>query len=61
MIGETTADRHHFPMSSRITGRSCNIVALCKNLPAAHDYGAKWGITLPGFIERNTHEPFIVT
>jgi len=60
MNRETTADRHHFPMSGRITGRPCNVVPSCKNLPAADDHGAKGGITLPGFIERNTHEPFIV-
>jgi hypothetical protein len=47
-------------MRRRVVIRPSKIVCAHENLPVAHNHGAEWCITLPGFIERGAHKAFIV-
>jgi hypothetical protein len=60
VLDDAAANRHHFPMRRRVAVCPSKIVSAYENLPVAHDHGAEWKITLPSFIERGAHEPFIV-
>ena len=60
MVDEAAANRHHFAMRGRVAVRPPKIAPACKDLPVAHNHGAERKITLPGFIQGNAHEPFIV-
>jgi len=60
MVGEAAANRHHFSMCSRIAVSPSKIASACEQLPLSHNDRAERSITLPGFIESNTHEPLIV-
>jgi hypothetical protein len=60
MVGEAVANRHHFSMCGRVAVRPPKIASAGKHLPVTHNDCAERKIALPGFIEGDAHEPFIV-
>jgi hypothetical protein len=60
MVGEAAVYRRHLTVRSWVVIRPSKIAPTREDLSVAHNHGAERGISLPGFVQGNAHEPFIV-
>jgi hypothetical protein len=61
MVGDAAAYRRHLAVRSWVVVRPSKIAPTRKDLSVAHNHGTERRISLPGFIQGNAHEPFILS